>query len=108
MILENLDETNSNLSNLSNLSNKNRKTKNINVEKENATVSHQDFNVNQENGNLNQNQKLGPEILYLEIMCKTFIEKLRYDQKRSHSYLYTGKHYKQNREILQKKRFLLL
>jgi len=55
MILENLDEKNLNLSNLSNLSNENtyRKTQNINVEKENATVSYLDFNVNQENGNLN-------------------------------------------------------
>ncbi len=54
MILENLDEKNLNLSNLSNLSNENtyRKTQNINVEKENATVSYLDFNVNQENGNL--------------------------------------------------------
>jgi hypothetical protein len=74
--------------------------KNGNMEKENANVSYQYCDLDQENDNLHKNYGLDPEFLDIEVLKKFFLGKLLYDQKKSRWYKYTGKYKKQVKQII--------
>ena len=54
-------------------SKKNSKTQNMNVEKENTIIRHQNCTISKKNGNVYQNYTLDPEFMDIEVMCQTFL-----------------------------------